>query len=413
MTTLFGRTDPPADGLQALADSPEAPISAHAPTFSLHAAEDIDALLQSVLFGPRTELPAGSLRVALVDPSPERLQVAARIVARGLPHNGPRGIWFAPSGHVTPTGKCAFLFPGVDNRPPPRLDEVADRFPGPRRPLRATDPRDVLANARQVMEGGILLDHAMRRLGVKPDGLLGLSCGEWAALTVAGGFVDTALLLDRDNVALTFPDMVYLAAGIGVGEVRHILASVAQTDGVVVSHENSPSQCVTCGPSEEIAHLREALAGHGVFVRELPFRSGFHTPDYAPRVESTLAFLGLEAKVPDEEVWSCVTASPFPTDASMCRSLLRRHFVEPVAFARGVHAMHDAGYRTFVELGSGSLTQMVTETLASMPHVAVPVAHHARPGDDGLLRAMLALWVAHRAVDPHALTTIAVSPTHS
>jgi acyl transferase domain-containing protein len=408
MTTLFQRTDHAVDARQVLA----APVTTQRSTFSLHAANNIDALRHSVLAGPCTDIPAGDIRVALVDPSPERLQVAARIVARGLPHAGPRGIWFTPPDHEAPGGKCAFLFPGVDNRPPPRLDEVADRFPGPRRPLDANDPRDVLRNARQVIEGSILLDHAMRRLGVHPDGLLGLSCGEWAALTVAKGFVDSLGLLDPANLGLEFPDMVYLAAGIDGGQVRRTLDAVAQTSGVVVSHENAPSQCVACGRPDEIERLQAALISRGVFVRELPFRSGFHTPGYAPRVESTLAFLGLEAQVPAEEVWSCVTSAPFPADATICRSLLRRHFVEPVAFARSIRAMHDAGYRTFVELGTGSLTQMVTETLASVPHVVVPVAHHARPGDDGLLRALLALWVARRAVDPLALATIARPHTH-
>ena len=403
MTTPFQRMEDAVDARRVLAG----PATSQHPTFSLHAANDISALCDSILAGPCTDMPPGILRAALVDPSPERLQVAARIVARGLPHNGPRGIWFAPPGHETPAGKCAFLFPGVDNRPPPRLNEVADRFPGPRRPLHTTDPRDVLASARQVMEGSILLNHAMRGLGVYPDGLLGLSCGEWAALTVAKGFIDPTSMFDHDNIGLTFPNLVYLAAGIGGQEVRRMLASVTQTAGVVVSHENSPSQCVTCGPPEEIARLQATLASHGVFVRELPFRSGFHTPDYAPRVESTMTFLGLEAQVPVEEVWSGVTAAPFPNDAAQCRSLLRRHFTEPVVFALAIRAMYEAGYRTFLELGSGSLTQMVTETLASRPHAAVPVAHHARPGDDGLLRAMLALWVARRAVDSHALATIA------
>jgi acyl transferase domain-containing protein len=249
----------------------------------------------------------------------------------------------------------------------------------------------------------MLLDRAMRQLGVQPNGLLGLSCGEWAALATAGGFIDTTLLFARSNVGLTFPDMVYLATGIGGGELAQAIDACGVAADAVVSHENSPAQAIACGLPDAIARLRSALTGRGVFALELPFRSGFHTPHFAPRVADTLRFLGLEAKTPDEEVWSGVTATPVPGDAAACRVLLRRHFVEPVAFAGSLRAMHEEGYRCFVDLGTGSLSQLVAATLAGDPHVAIPVAHHARPGHDGLLRGLLALWAAHRPVDPHAL----------
>lgn len=377
--------------------------------FSLHAANDIASLQRAVLAGPRANAPEGNFRLALVDPTPERMQVAARIASRGVAHNGPRGIWFGERNESIAMGKCAFLFPGVDNRPPPRLEEVAHHFGGTWRPMPGVDPRDVLANARQVMKGSILLDRAMRQLGVLPNGLLGLSCGEWAAMTTAGGFIDTTLLFDTNNVGIDFPDMVYLATGIGGTELANAIDAVGIAADAVVSHNNSPAQAIACGSPNAIALLRAALCNSGVFALELPFRSGFHTPQYAPRVDSMLSFLGLEAKVPNEEVWSGVTAAPVPDNAEACRALLRRHFIEPVAFERSILAMYADGYRCFVELGTGSLSQLVTATLTHTPHVALPVAHHARAGHDGLLRALLALWAAHRPVDPSVMEHRALS----
>jgi acyl transferase domain-containing protein len=382
------------------------------PAYSLHTGNDLAELTATLRDGLANPAGSGPFRLALVDPTPERLLVAARIAARGTGHDGSRGIWFnagqAPAAH----GKCAFLFPGVDNRPPPRLDEVAALFSLRWQPPTAIDPRDVLANARQVMASGILLDDAMRQLGVHADGRLGLSCGEWAALAAADGFIDTTALFDCTNVGLQFPDLAYLATGIGASALaRHIEAIGAGAD-MAISHDNSPGQAIACGVPGSIGRLRAALVAQGVFAVELPFRSGFHVPAFAPHVERMLAFLGLEARAPAHETWSGVTAAPLPADDAACRALLRRHFVEPVAFARSIRAMHDDGYRCFIDLGTGSLTQLVSATLADAPHVVVPVAHHARPGDDGLQRALLALWVAHRPVDPHALATRA-APRHA
>ncbi|HEY4145730.1 acyltransferase domain-containing protein [Pinirhizobacter sp.] len=388
--------------------APASPSPGHAsgfnaPAFSLHAADDIGTLARCVLQGPSLDTPLGEHRLALVDPTPERLAVASRIVARGVPHAGPRGIWFQPRGKHIASGKCAFLFPGVDNRPLPNLDDVSRHFAGPPPPQPGIDPGDTLARSRQSMESGILLDHAMRQLGVRPDGRAGLSCGEWAALTVTGGFVNVAPLLDYRRAGLPLPNLVYLAAAINANVLREILATTQRMADVAVSHENSPSQSVACGPIEDIGRLREILQSKGVITQELAVRSGFHVPAFAPHVDAMLGFLELEARPPNSEVWSCVSATPFPAERSGCSQLLRRHFVEPVNFLRLVRAMHADDYRVFVELGSGALCAMVADTLDGMPHVAVPAAHHSRPGLESLQRALLALWTTHVGVDPFAL----------
>jgi len=372
--------------------------------FSLHAADDVGTLARSVLQGPSPDTPRGELRLALVDPTPERLAVASRIVARGVPHAGPRGIWFQPRARDAAGGKCAFLFPGVDNRPLPRLDDVSRRFSGPLPPPAGVDPRDTLAKSRQSMESGILLDHAMRQLGIHPDGRAGLSCGEWAALTVTGGFANVARLLNYQHVGLPLPDLVYLAAAIGADVLRETLATTQRMADVAVSHDNSPSQSVACGSIEGIEILREVLKSRGVITQELAVRSGFHVPAFAPHVDAMLGFLELEVQPPSAEVWSCVSATPFPREKSGCAQLLRRHFVEPVNFRSLVRSMHADGYRVFIELGSGALSAMVADTLDGMPHVALPAAHHSRPGLESLQRALLGLWTAHVDVDPFALT---------
>lgn len=254
------------------------------------------------------------------------------------------------------------------------------------------------------MESGILLDHAMRQLGVHPDGRAGLSCGEWAALTVTGGFVNAAQLLNYYHVGLPLPNLVYLAAAIDANVLRQTIATTKRMADVAVSHDNSPSQSVACGTIEGIECLRDILQSRGVITQELAVRSGFHVPAFAPHVDAMLGFLELEAKPPNSEVWSCVSAAPFPGEKPGCAQLLRRHFVEPVNFRGLVRSMHADGYRVFVEMGSGALCAMVADTLDGMPHVALPAAHHSRLGLDSLQRALLALWTAHVDVDPFALT---------
>lgn len=380
----------------------------HSPAYSVHSADDVGGLLESIACGPHKHAnPKGSIRAAVANPTAERLEVAARIVARGLPHNGPRGIWFMPS--PPGRGKCAFLFPGAESRRP-RLGELAEQL-GFTPPGDILDTRDPLSEGRRAAEAGALLEHALQLLGVLPDARVGLSSGEWAALIAAGGVPDSSRLLDRRHVGLKCPDCVYLAVPKSAGTLHAVLVDENLQHQVFISHRNSPLQSIACGALSDVKVLQDALAMRGIAAVRLDVRSGFHCPAYAPFVDQALAFLDLRGCTPRQEVWSCVNARPFPEDPRECTQLIRRSFTEPVDFEGTIRAMYATGYRTFVDLGCGSLAQLTGEILADAPHVSTATAHHSRDALSSLQRAVLALWASHRDVEPDALDKLPSSPS--
>jgi len=377
-------------------------MAAHSRTYSIHSAKDVIGLLDSIGKGPQDKAsPGGNARIALVNPTSDRMEIAARIIARGIPHHGQRGIWFSPD--PPDQGKCAFLFPGAEYRSL-QLRELAISL-GLEPPGEIQNTNDPLSEGRRAMEVGLFMDQAMQRIGIYPDTRVGSSCGEWAALLATGG-LQSSRLMDRDHIGLKCPDYIYLVVATGASTLETILDHECLRSLVFISHRNSPRQSIACSPPSEIQRLQDALTARGIRVTPIDVRSGFHCPGYAHYVDDALAFLELRYHAPRQQVWSCVNAQPVPEDRDACAYLIRQSFTEPVDFERTLHAMHADGVRTFIDLGGGSLAQLTGEILAGLPHVSIAAAHHARDGASSLQRTLLALWATHRDVDPNALDAL-------
>ena len=244
--------------------------------------------------GPGT----GPARVAVLDPTPERLERAAAVVERGADHPGRRGIWFRPEGLLAAGGKLAYLFPGVDAEFRPRVADVARHFGRTEFEL----PSGVEGATELELTGvGIvlvnrLLFEVLGELGLAPDCAAGHSIGEWSAMLAAGvldGAEVDGFMRGLEPGSLQVPGVVFAAAGAGTERVEPHLAGL---ESIAVSHDNCPHQVLLCGVEASVdaalAHLRKA----GVLCQKLDFRSGFHTPLFEPfvgRLRSDLGSLSL------------------------------------------------------------------------------------------------------------------------
>jgi acyl transferase domain-containing protein len=249
-----------------------------------------------------------------------------------------------------------------------------------------------------VLRVGLLVDRALRAAGVIPDAVLGTSLGEWSALISSGALGSQVQnLLDQvDPDSIATPDLTFLAVGRGAGEVTEYLAG--QRD-VVVSHDNAPDRCIVCGTAEGVRRLAEELRPRGVLTRELPFRSGFHTPMFAPYAAPFRAFIEtVPVAEPEFPVWSATTASCHLGPAADVRAIFLNHLIRPVRLRQTVEAMYTAGFRVFVQAGLGQVASMIDETLGDREHLAVEAASASRNGMSQLRRAMAALWVEGLAV---------------
>ncbi|WP_416211288.1 beta-ketoacyl synthase N-terminal-like domain-containing protein [Frankia sp. Cas3] len=356
----------------------------------------------------------GPYRLAIVAPDSRRLALARTIVERGTAWRGRNDLWFTaspllgrralehPDGTAGP-GKVAFLFCGLEDGFHPRVDDVRAHFALPHRAVDAgtVDASTVDASTGVLgthgvasVEVGRILDMALRRLEIVPDVLGGHSIGEWNAMISAGMIADD--FVDRfinsfDPSSLDVPGVVFGALGCGVSQA---VAAIDGLSDVVISHDNCPHQSIICGGRRSVTTTLERLRGQGVLCRILPFRSGFHSPFFAPyldRVRMDVARTPIgAATVP---VWSATTVAPYPQDPAAVRDLFARHLLEPVRFRGLTEALYAAGVRVFVAVGTGSIAGFVQDTMARAEYLTVVTNTPKRSGLDQLRRVAAALWV--------------------
>ncbi|MGW2816859.1 beta-ketoacyl synthase N-terminal-like domain-containing protein [Streptomyces sp. NPDC001415] len=342
-------------------------------------------------------------RLGIVDPTAKRLALARRAVAQGRPWRGRGDVWFAPRPLLGKTGggKVAFVFPGLEAEFAPRVDEVAEHY-GLRLPGRAyTEATDVARHGLGVLRVGRILDEALRALGVRPDGVAGHSVGEWTAMIAGGMFAaDEAddFFASFDPDTLRVPGLAFAAIGAPAARV-----SEALTDwpGLVLSHDNSPSQSMVCGPEAPVEEFAAKLRAERVICQVLPFRSGFHTPMLAPYLGPMKRGVDAAEILPQRvPVWSGTTAAPFPADPDEVRALFVRHLLEPVRFRPLVDALYAAGFRAFLQVGTGRLTSLIEDTLKDRDHLALSANSPRRGGLAQLLRVETGLWAEGYGLAP-------------
>ncbi len=362
------------------------------PALVLCAAEDVRSLLAQLGEASCAPGARGSLRLAVVSPTPQRMALARKVVSRGEAWRGRMDIWFSPRPLVAGGGSVAFLFPGIEATMPARLDDVAARFG-----LLPPEPADTAELGRHglaVFALGRLLDSALGGIGVRPDMVAGHSIGEWNGMVTAGMVrPQTAgpFLARLDPAAIGMPGLVYASAGCAAEEAAAAIQGIAE---VVVSHDNCPHQSILCGTEAAIEQALGCLLARQVIASKLAFRSGFHSPMFSPqlaRVREALALLPLEAA--SLPLWSATTCEPYPDDPEAVRDLAIRHLVEPVRFRELVLRLHEEGVRAFVQVGIGSLAAFVDDTLAERDHLAAAAATARSQGLEQLRRVAAALWV--------------------
>ncbi|WUO11253.1 polyketide synthase dehydratase domain-containing protein [Streptomyces sp. NBC_00289] len=386
---------------------------------------DDSAVLAAGLDPAGTHPAVGPSRLAVVDPTAKRLALARRAIAKGRAWPGRGDVWFTPApllsgGEVRGDGpgKLAFVFPGLEGDFAPRVDDVAAHFGlPPAASGTAARVGDVGRHGFGVVGVGRLLDGALRRMGLVPDAVAGHSVGEWTAMAAAGmysadevsGFMES---FDPDTV--TVPGLAFAAVG---ASAERVLAALEENGGaragVVLSHDNAPSQSMVCGPDDAVREVVRSFRAEGVLSQVLPFRSGFHTPMLKPYLAPIEAAANrFRLHPPTVPLWSGTTASPYPEREDTVRELFVRHLLEPVRFRQLVEAMYTAGHRVFVQVGTGQLGSLVGDTLHGRDHLVVAANSPHRDGLAQLRRVAAALWTTGAAVAPALprTTGAAVSP---
>ncbi|MGW5715238.1 acyltransferase domain-containing protein [Amycolatopsis sp. NPDC003865] len=373
----------------------------------LLAAPDLDGILTALdSREPRNATYRGpGPRLGLVDPTPDLLATARRLIARGTPVRRRSDLWFSPAPLLAGSGRTAFIFPGLEGEFEPQVADVAKHLGTPVPELSA---KTLGRHGAAVMAVGRLLDTALRRLAVRPDAVAGHSVGEWTAM-ITGGIVSgaefDALVDTADLDALRVPGVEFAVLGCDATRAE---AAIADRPDVVISHENSTNQTVVCGPAAALSEVTAALRAQKVICRPLPFRSGFHTPMLEPYLRYFRDGLpALRMRQATTPVWSATTAAPFPDEPDAARALCLRHLVERVRFRQVVRALYTDGVRAFVQAGPGQLGSLIDDTLrhdlAGAEFLVLAANSPHRAGLDQLRRCAVALWTEGADPDFSAL----------
>ncbi|MFJ3950909.1 beta-ketoacyl synthase N-terminal-like domain-containing protein [Streptomyces libani] len=360
------------------------------------------------------DLPApggGRTRLGIVDPTAKRLALARKAVAKGGPWRGRNDVWFTPEPLLGGDGggRLAFVFPGLEADFAPHVADVAEHFglsallPS----LRDAGPAEVADVGRhgaEVIGVGRVLDAALRRMGIVPDAVAGHSVGEWTAMATAGLYAGRAVdefTQSFDPEQVRVPGLTFAVLGAPADRVR---AALEDHTGVVLSHDNAPNQSMVCGPPERVDELVRWFRAQRVICQVLPFRSGFHTPMLAPYLDEIRHHAEqFELHPPTVPVWSATTASEYPEAEKDIRELFLRHLLEPVRFRPLTEAMYEAGFRVFIQAGTGQVGSLIGSTLQGRPHLVVAANSPHRSGLAQLLRVSTALWADGGGPDAEAL----------
>ncbi len=210
---------------------------------------------------------------------------------------------------------------------------------------------------------------------VDPLAMGGHSLGEIAALVAAKSLSPedgVRLIAERGRLMQEAAE----AAGDGgmvavLGEPRDAVEEVAETHGLILANDNSPTQVVLSGRTAALHAAEDDLRERGLRVMPLAVSGAFHSPEMAPAAAELRTVLeGIEFSEPAMPVFSCVTARPFAEP----REELARSLTDPVRWLEVMTALHEMGATRFIETGPGKvLSRLARRTIGGI-EASAPVA---------------------------------------
>jgi acyl transferase domain-containing protein/acyl carrier protein len=364
-------------------------------------------------------------RVAIDFGGPEELADRTARAIKALQAGNP-GVWkllksqgiFRGNG---PRPKVAFLYPGqgsqyvnmlrtLGEREPivastfAEADEIAKPLLGkPLTEFLFVDSHDAAAVQRaeealkqtSITQPAVLtIDLALTRLlaayGIEPDVVMGHSLGEYGALQAAGALpfadaVEAVSARGREMTRVAATDHGKMAAVFApLAEIERVLQ---QVDGyVVIANVNSHKQAVIGGATAAVERAIPLFQRAGYTAVPLSVSHAFHTSIVAAASEPLRAQLGrLRVTPPKLPIISNVTGEFYPTDGDVharMLDLLAQQVAAPVQFIKGLHTLHAAGVRIFVEVGpKRALQGFVDEAFGDSLDVAALFTNHPKLDD--------------------------------
>jgi acyl transferase domain-containing protein len=214
---------------------------------------------------------------------------------------------------------------------------------------------------------GVSLARWLLDLGLRPDGYVGHSLGEWMGATLA------SVLSEEHAVrAVHHRGRLMQATGPGAALIVRQTPEALQPQlpgDVALACVNAPNLCLVSGRPEAIARCAEQLSAARVVCRPAPIHVAVHSSIMDDVVEPFLReLLPLDFRAPQAPLLSTVTGQWMPEEQARDPSYWARQLRSQVRFDKAVATLAVEPAAVVLEVGMGSaLTSLLTTQLRNRP----------------------------------------------
>ena len=252
---------------------------------------------------------------------------------------------------------------------------------------------------------GASLGRWLLELGLRPDGYLGHSLGEWMGANLA------AVLSDEHAVrAVHHRGRLMQSTGPGAALiVRSTLEALAPQlpDDISLACVNAPNLCLVSGRPGAIASLSEKLSAARVITRPAPIHVAVHSPVMDAVIEPFLRELRtLEFAAPKTGLLSTVTGEWMTEEQARDPNYWARQLRRPVRFDKAATTLLARPSLVILEVGMGAaLTSLVTTQARGRTTLrALPLLGRDEPPAEGydpsrVHQTLAELWGSGIALD--------------
>ncbi len=237
--------------------------------------------------------------------------------------------------------------------------------------------------------------------GIKPDGVLGHSVGEYVSACVAGVYSledGIKLIAERGRLMQSLPQKGAMAAIFApIETVKSVISPYG--DQVEIATINSSENIVISGDKEAINRIKADLESQSIEVRLLQVSHAFHSGMMQPILaEFKVIAAKISYKTPQLDWISTVTGeeiSQAVTEDYWCQQVR-----QCVQFAPAIETLASQGYNLFIEIGSHPiLTRLGQKTLANPDYLWLSSLQRGQDDWQILLQSVAKLAVSGVNID--------------
>ncbi len=245
--------------------------------------------------------------------------------------------------------------------------------------------------------------------GIKPQGMIGHSIGEYAAACIAGcmSLADAlTLVAARGRLMFEQEKGAMLSVGLTEPELEKELALIPGSE-LAAAAINSPKHCVVSGKEDAIEKLEKQLAQKNIFCKQLRTSHAFHSIMMEPIMDEFAELLGkVKLQPPKIPFISCVSGTWIQDKEACSPRYWAEQLRRPVRFSDGIREILTEASPVLLEIGPGNSLGLLAKEhkhgkAEAAPTILSSIRHIKQTEADTLfiLKTLAQLWLTGVSID--------------